>query len=265
MASKVRKLSSLIDDQLPKFISSEYPQFSAFMQKYYEQLELSGQPLDLINNLTKYHDIDTYEQKVLQQNTTLSGNLSASGTTINVTDTTSFPDVNGYILINDEAIFYKSKTSTSFLDCFRNINATTKLGDLYNKSEIKTVEYEDLGNGVSHLTGSNILNISNLFLYSLIKNFESQYLGDFPERDLKPEVDKTLLIKNIKKFYQSKGTDQSIRFLFNSIVAKDATDIPTVYYPRESTFKSSTGEWVDNYALKVKVVSGDITKLIGEK
>ena len=265
MASKVRKLSSLIDDQLPKFISSEYPQFSAFMQKYYEQLELSGQPLDLINNLTKYHDIDTYEQKVLQQNTTLSGNLSASGTTINVADTSSFPDVNGYILINDEAIFYKSKTSTSFLDCFRNINATTKLGDLYSKSEIKTVEYEDLGNGVSHLTGSTVLNISNLFLYSLIKNFESQYLGDFPERDLKPEVDKTLLIKNIKKFYQSKGTDQSIRFLFNSIVAKDATDIPTVYYPRESTFKSSTGEWVDNYALKVKVVSGDITKLIGEK
>jgi hypothetical protein len=265
MATKVRKLSSLVDDQLPKFISSEYPQFSAFMQKYYEQLELPGQPIDLINNLTKYHDIDTYEKTILQQNTTLTSNISATSTTINVADTSSFPDTNGYILIEDEAVFYKTKTATSFVDCYRNINATTKLGDLYSKSDITNVEYADLGTGTEHLSGKIVSNISNLFLYSLIKNFESQYLGDFPEKDLKPEVDKTLLIKNIKKFYQSKGTDQSIRFLFNSIIAKDPTDVPSVYYPRESTFKSSSGEWIDNYSLKVRVISGDVTKLIGEK
>ena len=55
MASKVRNLSALIDKQLPNFISTEYPKFSAFLQKYYEQLELPGQPLDLINNLLEYY------------------------------------------------------------------------------------------------------------------------------------------------------------------------------------------------------------------
>lgn len=265
MASKVRNLSALIDKQLPNFISTEYPKFSAFLQKYYEQLELPGQPLDLINNLLEYRDIDTYETKILKENTTLVANVSESATTIAVADTSSFPATNGFILINDEAIFYKSKTSTSFLNCYRNINATTKLGDLYSKPEIKTVAYEDLGEGNTHLSGATVLNISNLFLYALVKNFEKEYLGSFPEKDLKSEVDKTLLIKNIKKFYAAKGTDQSIRFIFNSIVSKDPSDIPTVYYPNQSTYKTSNGEWINNYSLKVKVLTGDINKIKGEK
>jgi hypothetical protein len=265
MASKVRNLSALIDKQLPNFISTEYPKFTAFLQKYYEQLELPGQPLDLINNLIKYRDIDTYESSILQENTVLTANVSSSSTTITVADTSSFPSTNGYILINDEAIFYRSKTSTTFVDCYRNINATTKLGDLYNKSDIKTVAYENLGEGKVHLSGSAVLNVSNLFLYALVKNFEKEYLGSFPEKDLKTEVDRTLLIKNIKKFYAAKGTDQSIRFIFNSIVAKDPSDIPTVYYPNQSTYKTSNGEWINKYALKVKVLSGDVTKILGEK
>ena len=46
MAGKVRNLSTLIEQQLPEFISSEYPKFVKFLQKYYEQLENTGQPLD---------------------------------------------------------------------------------------------------------------------------------------------------------------------------------------------------------------------------
>jgi len=265
MASKVRNLSALIDKQLPNFISTEYPKFSTFLQKYYEQLELPGQPLDLINNLSKYRDIDTYETKILQENTTVVSNVNPLDTVITVADTKSFPDTNGYILIDDEAIFYRSKTSNTFVGCYRNINATTKLGDLYSKPDIKTVNYEDLGEGKTHLSGKVVSNISNLFLYALVKNFEKEYLGSFPEKDLKTQVDKSLLIKNIKKFYAVKGTDQSIRFIFNSIVAKDSSDIPTVYYPNQSTYKTSNGEWINKYALKVKVLSGDINKIIGEK
>ena len=132
MATKVRSLSALIDNQLPDFIVSEYPKFSAFMQKYYEQLELPGQPVDLISNLTKYRDVDTYTHDLLNQQTVLTQNASGTATTINVEDTSSFPDVNGYVLIDDEVIFYKTKTSTSFLNCYRNISSTTNLGDLYN-------------------------------------------------------------------------------------------------------------------------------------
>ena len=65
MASKNKKISALIDQQLPGFISSEYGNFSKFVEKYYEQLESTGQPIDIINNITKYSDINYYEENLL--------------------------------------------------------------------------------------------------------------------------------------------------------------------------------------------------------
>ena len=266
MATKVKSLSALIDNQLPDFIVSEYPKFSAFMQKYYEQLELPGQPVDLISNLTKYRDIDTYTHDLLKQQTVLTQNISGTSSTINVEDTSSFPDVNGYVLIDDEVVFYKTKTATSFVDCYRNISSTTKLGDLYNPLSFKNVS-DNSGSGVQHLNGASIFNISHLFLYSLIKNFESEYLSSFPEASLKSTVDKSLLIKNIKKFYASKGTESSIKFLFNSLVPSDGPNDPTVYYPKDSTYKASYGEWINNYSLKARIVGNvsDIRYLIGAR
>jgi hypothetical protein len=265
MASKVRNFSVLVDDQLPKFIASEYPKFSSFLQKYYEQLELPGQPIDLIANLPKYRDSDTYEKDILRQNTKLTATVDSDDTSIYVESTESFPETNGYILVDNEVIFYKSKSDTSFDECYRNVSATTTLGDLYNESEFKYVENFEVGSGVEHISGRLVTNISNLFLYALVKNFEAEYLTKFPAKDLKDDVDKTLLIKNIKKFYSSKGTEQSIKFIFNSIVAKDPQDIPTVYYPKDSTYKLSNGEWINTFSLKVKLINGDVKKFIGEK
>jgi len=48
------------------------------LQKYYEQLELPGQPLDIITNLTKYGDIDTYEKSVLSEFTSVTANIDTS-------------------------------------------------------------------------------------------------------------------------------------------------------------------------------------------
>jgi hypothetical protein len=271
MASKVKSLAALVDNQLPDFIASEYPKFSAFMQKYYEQLELPGQPLDLVNNVVKYRDIDTYSHELLKQETVLTQNVAPSDTTILVESTSSFPNTNGYVLIGNEVIFYKSKTSTSFTNCYRNVSATTKLGDLYSSIDFKSVSNDQVGIGsqttVGFLTGDVVLNISNLFLYSLIKNFEKEYLSSFPEASLKTTADKSLLIKNIKKFYAAKGTESSIKFLFNSLVPSDQPNDPTVWYPKDSTYKASSGEWISNYSLKVKLVGNvsDIRQLIGAR
>lgn len=265
MAVVNKSISKLIDNQLPEFISTDYPKFSAFLQKYYEQLETTGQPLDIINNLTKYGDIDTYENTLLGEFSIVTSNINPSDTVISLDNTDSFPDTNGYVLIDDEIIFYKSKTSNSLINCTRNVSGTMKLGDLYTKSVYRKVSSQDFGNGASHLQGSRANNISNLFLYAFVKNFEKQYLASFPEESLKPEIDKRTLLKNIKSFYRSKGTDQSIKFIFNSIVAQDSNDIPSIYYPKENTLKTSTADWIDKYALKVKVISGDPFKIIGAK
>jgi hypothetical protein len=259
MAAKNKKISALIEQQLPGFISSEYGNFSKFVEKYYEQLESTGQPIDVISNITKYRDINYYEENLLKQSSTLTSYVSDSSTTISVADATSFPKENGYIKIDDEICFYKFRDNNQFFDVSRGVSGNTTLGDLYSETTFVTTKAS------LHDIGVEVYNISNLFLYAFIKNFEEQYLGAFPEKYLKGEVDKRTLIKNINKFYKAKGTDKSIKFIFNSIISRDPRESPEVYNPKDSTIKASTSDWITTYSLKVKVLSGDAFKLIGEE
>ena len=265
MASKLKNLSVLINDQLPDFIASEYPKFSSFLAKYYEHLELPGQPIDLISNLTKYRNSDTYTKENLSNKTKLTSTIFPTDTTINVLSTKGFPSVNGYILIDDEVIFYKSKTATSFVNCYRNVSETTVLGDLYTENQFNAVPYSEVGTGNEHISNKTVSNVSNLFLYALVKNFEVEFLQSFPTRSLKDDVDKSVLIKNIKRFYETKGTEQSIGIIFNAVVSKEPNDVPTVYYPKDSTYKLSSSNWINTYSLKVKILNANPADLLGEK
>ena len=256
-AVKTKRISTLIESQLPEFISSEYELFSKFVEKYYEAQEVQGGTLDIINNIQKYADIDYYEKRLLKQYTELSVTVNATETIIVVDDASSFPEKNGYIRINDEIMFYETRTETEFRNCHRGVSGNTSLGDLYESSTFTSTD------AASHNYGAKVYNVSNLFLYAFVKNFESQYLGSFPEKYLKGEVDKRTLIKNINKFYKAKGTKSSIKFIFNTIISKDAKEKPEVYNPTDFTLKSSDSDWTNIYALKVKVVSGDVNDLIG--
>ncbi len=259
MATSTRKISTLVEQQLPKFISSEYENFSRFVEKYYEQLELTGQPLDIINNITKYRDINFYEENILNQYNTLTTNIDSFTTSISVEDASSFPKENGYIRINDEICFYKTKIDNEFIDVSRGVSGNTTLGDLYNTTTFVTTEAAD------HSQGDVVYNISNLFLYAFVKSFEEQYLGSFPEKYLKGKVDKRTLIKNISDFYKAKGTDRSIKFIFNSIVSRSANDVPEIYNPKDFTLKASISDWINTYSLKVKILSGNPEDLIGNE
>ena len=256
-AVKTKRISTLIETQLPAFISDEYELFSKFVQKYYEAQEVQGGTLDVINNIQKYADIDFYEKSILKQHDVLAGAITNSDTTITVTDAQSFPKKNGYIRIDDEIIFYATRTDTEFQECSRGVSGNTSLGDLYEASNFTSTD------AAAHVAGQKVYNVSNLFLYALVKNFEKQYLGSFPEKYLRGEVDKRTLIKNIQKFYKSKGTKSSIQFIFNTIVSTDG-DKPETYKPRDFTYKSSNADWISNYALKCKIVSGDPKLLIGK-
>ena len=257
MLKTANKISFLVDQQLPDFINEEYELFGKFIQKYYEQLEISGQPLDIVTNLSTYRDIDFYEQNILNQSTTVVGLVSDTDTSITVNDATSFPKFGGYVKINDEILFYKSRTDTELKEVSRGISGNTQLGDLYSASTFVTTQAS------SHSNGSQVHNISNLFLYAFIKNFENEYLNEFPEEYLNQDVDKRTLIKNISSFYKSKGTDKSVKFLFKCLVSSDPE--PSIAYPRDFTLKSSDSNWINNYSLKVKILSGNPNDLIGKR
>ena len=258
-AVKTKRISALIESQLPEFISTEYELFAKFVQKYYEGQEAQGGPLDVLSNLQKYADIDYYEKNLLKQNDSLASTISATDTTIVLVDASSFPKKNGYVRIGNEIIFYASRTDTELLECSRGVSGNTTLGDLYSASDFQSTE------SAQHVSGEKVYNVSNLFLYALVKNFENQYLGSFPEKYLSGEIDKRTLIKNIQKFYKTKGTSSSIKFIFTTIVAKDEDIKPEVYNPKDFTYKASKSDWVNVFALKVKVISGDPKNLIGNK
>ena len=258
-AVKTKRISTLIESQLPEFITTEYELFSKFIQKYYEHQEVQGGTLDVINNIQKYADIDFYEKNLLKQYDSLASSITNSAETITLVDASSFPKKNGYVKIDNEIIFYESRNETQLLNCSRGVSGNTTLGDLYSSSNFTSTD------AAPHNAGKKVYNVSNLFLYAFVKNFETQYLGSFPEKYLKGSVDKRTLIKNIQKFYKAKGTTSSIKFIFNTIVAKDIDNKPEVYKPRDFTYKTSNSDWTSIYALKVKVVSGDPKTLIGKK
>ena len=114
MAAKKRRLSSLIESQLPGFIQYEYENFSKFVEKYYEQQESAGQPLDIVSNLRQYRDINFYEKNLLSQQSTLVGSILADGSTFEVENGDSFPEENGYVQIGDEIIFYQTRNGNVF-------------------------------------------------------------------------------------------------------------------------------------------------------
>ena len=257
MAIKTKKISALIESQLPNFIVDEYPLFSKFLEKYYEAQESPGQPLDISNNILEYTDINYYETNLLNEYSSLTQDISNSDLEIVLVDGSSFPEKNGYVRIDNEIIFYSTRVDNVLSGCSRGVSGTTTLGDLYEESTFITTE------SASHFSGSLVYNVSNLFLYALSKSFESQYLASFPEKYLKGGVDKRTLIKNIKQFYKTKGTESSIRFIFNSIVSKDTRDVPESYNPTDFTYKSSKSDWINTYALKAKVISGNPEDLIG--
>ena len=258
-AVKTKRISTLIESQLPEFISTEYELFAKFVQKYYEAQEVQGGPLDVLSNLQKYADIDYYEKNLLKQNDSLASTISATDTTITLVDASSFPKKNGYVRIGNEIVFYASRTDTDLLECSRGVSGNTTLGDLYSASDFNSTD------AAQHVAGVKVYNVSNLFLYALVKNFESQYLGSFPEKYLRGEVDKRTLIKNIQKFYKTKGTDSSIKFVFTTLITENDGNDPEVYKPKDFTYKASKSDWISVYALKVKIVSGDPKDLIGKQ
>ncbi len=53
-----KKISPLIESQFPAFLREEGPRFVSFLKAYYEYLEQTGNPVDVVRSLVDYQDID---------------------------------------------------------------------------------------------------------------------------------------------------------------------------------------------------------------
>lgn len=108
---------------------------------------------------------------------------------------------------------------------------------------------------VQKFAASKDLDLSDDFYLDLIKKELMPY---FPEEIL---LEKSRLVKFINEYYRSKGTPQSLKFLFK-ILYNEEID---VYYPKEDILKASDGKWFLPLSLRLDTEDNNIFNLVGVK
>jgi len=248
-------VSDFIEHLLPDFIVNEFPTFVKFFEEYYKSLEIRGGILDISENIIEYKDLDHLSKNNLIKTSSLDQNISATQTTIRLKSTDGFVKSEGIIQIDNEIIFYKDinyRTKT-LLNCYRGYSATTELKDFGTKVQQSVA--------ASHFSGTSVINLSNLFLYSILKNYEEQYLEGFPYKRIDSDIDIVTILENIKDFYSYKGTNVSIQFLFRSIFDEEIE----IRYPKDYLIKSSYSDWTVDDIIKVESIIGNPYDLVGNE
>jgi hypothetical protein len=207
LVEKNSTISTLIENQFPYFVQENNSTFINFLTSYYESLESKYQPLDIATNLVDYYNIGYYTPNQLIEETTLSSNLSKSSTVVSVSSTVGFPEKNGYIRINKEIIFYKTKTLTSFNDCVRGTSALI----LENIPKSQIVLVKSTSN--DHKKGQKVENIAYLYSREFFSRIKSEIAPFIPE-NLSTDLNISEFLKKIKSFYSAKGSLNSHRILF---------------------------------------------------
>ncbi len=108
---------------------------------------------------------------------------------------------------------------------------------------------------VQSFSDSKDIDLASDFYLNIIKTELTPY---FPEEIL---LDKSKLLKFVGQYYRSKGTPDSVKFLFKILYNEDIE----IYYPKEEILKTSDGKWVLPLALRVDTDDENIFNIVGTK
>ena len=127
--------------------------------------------------------------------------------------TKGFPDTYGLLKIDDEIITYTGKTDISFTGCVRGFCGISS----YKSDTNPDVLVFNSTTSETHTKGSQVTNLSNLFLKQFLLKTKYQLLPGLEDRTLHSDLNQNVFIKQAKDFYLSKGTDKSFEILFNAL------------------------------------------------
>jgi len=253
--SKV-KVQQIIGNQLPEFVVDENPAAVDFLKQYYISQEFQGGPTDLSDNLDQYLKLDNLTPDVVVGSTTLTTGIGTDDKTISVSNTKGFPNQYGLLKINDEIITYKGKTSTTFTECIRGFCGITSYHE-----DLKEEELVFSTSGISsHTQDSYIQNLSSLFLKEFYKKQKSTLVPGLEGVDLASDLNVGTFIKEAKSLYESKGTDESFRILFNALYG----ETPKVVNLEEFLIKPSSANYVRREIIIAEALAGNPLDLVGQ-
>jgi hypothetical protein len=250
------KIQDIVSNQLPEFVLDESPKTIDFLKQYYISQEYQGGPVDIVENLDQYLKVDNLTPEVVIGSTTLSADIDVSSDIISVSSTKGFPNQYGLLKIDDEVITYTGLTTNSFTGCVRGFSGITSYHQDLNQEELvfSTTTAE------SHTSESNIQNLSSLFLNEFYKKLKTTYTPGFENRVFDSKIDVGNFIKESRSFYESKGTDDSFRILFNVLYG----ETPRIINLENYLIKPSDAEFIRREICVAEVISGDPTKIVGQ-
>jgi len=257
------KVQQIIESQLPSFILDENPNATEFLKQYYISQEYQGGPIDIAENLDQYLELDNLIPEVIADNSTLSANISASDTSIQVSSTKGFPSKYGLFKLDDEVITYTGISGNTFTGCIRGFSGITGYHQELNQEELVFSETT----ADSHTSGSSVENLSSLFLKEFYEKIKYTLTPELQKVDFTPNLKVSNFLKETKSFYAAKGTDESFRILFRVLY----NEKPTVVNLEQYLIKPSSSEYLRRGVAIAEVISlnfdesdFDATKLSGK-
>ena len=242
------KIDSILESQIPEFLTVESPLLVEFLGQYYKSLESQGGAIDIISNIDLYKNSKKFNRVDLISDTTLTSDILTFDTTIEVTSTKGWPDSYGLLKIDDEIITYTSKTETSFQNCVRGFSGIEDLSSLSNPE----FAVFSSTNAAEHSNSTTVYNLSNAFLVEFFENFKYEFLPGFEARDFYENIKIENVAYKIKDLYSSKGTDQSYKLLFKILYGSDIEIIK----PQDYTLTPSSNSYFLTKNILVEKISG---------
>ena len=253
MAVKRVQFNNIVQNQLPEYVRDEFPLVSEFLKTYYQANEYQGAPADLIQNIDQYSKIDELTNVV--DKVSLNSDITEIDETISVDmteypqGTEGFPDSYGLLKIDNEIITYTGKTDTSFTGCVRGFCGISS----YKAETNPDVLVFNSTTSEEHTKGSEITNLSTLFLKQFLLKTKYQLLPGLEDRSLHSDLNQNIFIKQAKDLYLSKGTDQSFEILFKALYNEDVK----IIRPKEFLFTPSNAQYQVTNDLVVEALEGD--------
>ena len=251
------KVQDIVSSQLPNFILDEAPKTVDFLKQYYISQEYQGGVVDIAENLDQYLDLDNLTPEVVTDTTSLSVGIGTQElNTVTVSSTKGFPNKYGLLKIDDEIVTYTGLTTNTFTGLTRGFSGITSYHTDLNQEELVF----STSNAGVHTAGSNVQNLSTLFLKEFYNKFKSTFAPGFEQLNFDKNLKVGNFLKEIKSFYETKGTDAAIETLFRVLYGVD----PKVVSLEELLIKPSAAEYLRREVVIVEVLSGNPLGLVGQ-
>ena len=250
------KVQQIIENQIPEFLISESPKAVDFLKQYYISQEYQGGPIDLTDNLDQYIKLDNLTPEVVVGETKLTNDVTITDTTVNVSSTKGFPNEYGLFKIENEVITYTGITTNSFTGCIRGFSGITTYHQDNNPSELV---FSDT-TATNHENDATVINLSALFLKEFYKKTKKLLTPGLENVNFVNNLDVSNFIKNSKSLYQSKGTEESFRILFNVLY----NETPKILDLEQYLIKPSTAEFIRREVVIAEALSGNPIHLVGQ-